>query len=133
MQMHTLPLEQVILVNLLIACSIRLQRERIQSRFTRSYQRNAARWKVCSIRSHFLTIRPDATCMQSLEVWTGTTYALAAAMLQQGIFSSHCKVNIQGLTEEAFDTAKGIIITTYYTLGYHFQTPEAWDSKGHFR
>jgi len=65
--------------------------------------------------------KPDTTCLQSSEVWTGTTYALAAAMLQQG------------LTEEAFDTAKGIIITTYYTLGYHFQTPEAWDSKGHFR
>eukprot|EP01118_Nematostelium_gracile_P005718 TRINITY_DN1816_c0_g1_i1.p1 TRINITY_DN1816_c0_g1~~TRINITY_DN1816_c0_g1_i1.p1 ORF type:complete len:922 (-),score=224.06 TRINITY_DN1816_c0_g1_i1:38-2803(-) len=63
----------------------------------------------------------DQTCMQSLEVWTGTTYALAAAMLQQG------------LKEEAFETAKGIIHSTYETLGYHFQTPEAWTIKGHYR
>jgi uncharacterized protein (DUF608 family) len=27
----------------------------------------------------------DYTCMQSIEVWTGTTYAVAAAMLQQGM------------------------------------------------
>ena len=27
----------------------------------------------------------DYTCMQSIEVWTGTTYAAAAAMLQQGM------------------------------------------------
>src|SRR5690348_11977320 len=27
----------------------------------------------------------DTTCMQSVEVWTGTTFAAAAAMLQQGM------------------------------------------------
>jgi non-lysosomal glucosylceramidase len=70
-------------------------------------------------------IRPDGqlddTCMQSLEVWTGTTFAAAAAMLQQG------------LVKEAFDTAKGIIVSTYDRFGYMFQTPEAWDVKGQYR
>eukprot|EP01119_Soliformovum_irregulare_P022256 TRINITY_DN757_c0_g1_i1.p1 TRINITY_DN757_c0_g1~~TRINITY_DN757_c0_g1_i1.p1 ORF type:complete len:910 (-),score=236.24 TRINITY_DN757_c0_g1_i1:44-2773(-) len=65
--------------------------------------------------------RPDFTCMQSCEVWTGTTYGLAAAMLHQG------------MPDEAFETAKGVIFSTYETLGYMFQTPEAWDLKGNFR
>jgi len=63
----------------------------------------------------------DDTCMQSLEVWTGTTFALAATMLQQG------------LVREAFETAKGIIMPTYHEFGYMFQTPEAWDVKGQYR
>jgi len=63
----------------------------------------------------------DDTCMQSVEVWTGTTYAVAAAMLQQG------------MVKEAFETIKGIIIPTYQDLGYMFQTPEAWDVKGQYR
>jgi len=65
--------------------------------------------------------RPDFTSMQSSEVWTGTTYGLAATMLHQG------------MPDEAFETAKGVIFSTYETLGYMFQTPEAWDMKGNFR
>jgi non-lysosomal glucosylceramidase len=63
----------------------------------------------------------DRTNMQSQEVWVGTTYALAAAMLQQG------------MTEQAFQTAKGAVETTYNTRGYWFQTPEAWDENGDYR
>jgi non-lysosomal glucosylceramidase len=70
-------------------------------------------------------MRPDGkidhTSIQSQEVWTGTTYALAAAMLQAG------------LREEAFKTAEGIVKTTYYRTGYWFQTPEAWNEKTDFR
>ncbi|HEY43459.1 MAG TPA: hypothetical protein G4O11_05690 [Anaerolineae bacterium] len=63
----------------------------------------------------------DRTSIQSREVWTGTTYSLAAAMLQQG------------LREEAFETAKGIFDVTYQERGYWFQTPEAWDEEGNYR
>eukprot|EP01116_Phalansterium_solitarium_P013610 TRINITY_DN31003_c0_g1_i1.p1 TRINITY_DN31003_c0_g1~~TRINITY_DN31003_c0_g1_i1.p1 ORF type:complete len:883 (-),score=23.37 TRINITY_DN31003_c0_g1_i1:80-2728(-) len=63
----------------------------------------------------------DSSCMQSIEVWTGTTYGVAAGMLQQG------------LVKQAFETAKGIIDSTYNVFGYHFQTPEAWDSMGRYR
>jgi non-lysosomal glucosylceramidase len=63
----------------------------------------------------------DQTSMQSREVWAGTTYALAAAMLQEG------------LHEEAFETAKGIYNVTYHDRGYWFQTPEAWDAEGNYR
>jgi non-lysosomal glucosylceramidase len=63
----------------------------------------------------------DRTSIQSQEVWTGTSYALAAAMLQAG------------LKDEAFKTAEGVCKTTYYRTGYWFQTPEAWDEKADFR
>jgi non-lysosomal glucosylceramidase len=63
----------------------------------------------------------DRTSIQSREVWTGTTYALAAAMFQEG------------MREEAFETAKGIYDMTYHEKGYWFQTPEAWDENGNYR
>ncbi len=65
--------------------------------------------------------RVDTTCLQSQEVWTGTTYAVAAAMIQEG------------LLDEAFATAKGIYEMTYRELGYWFQTPEAWNHRGEYR
>lgn len=58
---------------------------------------------------------------QVQEVWTGTTFGLAALMLQDG------------LTDEAFHTARGIYHTSYETKGYWFRTPEAWDITGNYR
>lgn len=63
----------------------------------------------------------DRTSLQSQEVWTGTTYAVAAAMLQEG------------LKDEAFATAWGVYKTTYEETGYWFQTPEAWYASGDYR
>jgi non-lysosomal glucosylceramidase len=62
----------------------------------------------------------DNSGLQSKEVWTGTTYGLAALMLHQD------------LKKMAFDTAYGIYDMTY-NKGYWFRTPEAWDKKGGFR
>ncbi len=58
---------------------------------------------------------------QVQEVWTGTTFGLAAFMLSDG------------LKEEGFKTAWGIYHTTYETKGYWFRTPEAWDITGNYR
>jgi non-lysosomal glucosylceramidase len=55
------------------------------------------------------------------EVWTGTTFAVAALMLSDG------------LKEEAFRTAWGLYHTSYETKGYWFRTPEAWDISGNYR
>lgn len=38
----------------------------------------------------------------------------------------------EGLEAEGLETALGIYNATY-NLGYWFQTPEAWDTKGDFR
>jgi len=70
-------------------------------------------------------IGPDGTIIttneQVQEVWTGTTFSLAALMLSEG------------LKDEGYHTAWGVYHTTYETQGYWFRTPEAWDESGHYR
>ncbi len=70
-------------------------------------------------------IAPDGTIVttneQVQEVWTGTTFGVAAAMLSDG------------LKEEGYRTAWGVYHTTYETQGYWFRTPEAWEQDGHYR
>jgi non-lysosomal glucosylceramidase len=58
---------------------------------------------------------------QVQEVWTGTTFSLAALMLDDG------------MKLEAFHTAWGIYHVSYETKGYWFRTPEAWDVTGNYR
>jgi len=62
-----------------------------------------------------------ATVGQAQEVWVGTTFALAAMMLQEG------------MTEEAYKTAWGVYDVSYNKKGYWFRTPEAWDIQGRHR
>jgi non-lysosomal glucosylceramidase len=70
-------------------------------------------------------IAPDGSLVktneQVEEVWTGTTFAVAALMLGDG------------LKDEAYRTAWGIYHTSYDTKGYWFRTPEAWDISGNYR
>jgi non-lysosomal glucosylceramidase len=70
-------------------------------------------------------IAPDGSLVktneQVQEVWTGTTFGLAALMLSEG------------MRDEAYKTAWGIYHTTYETKGYWFRTPEAWDITGNYR
>ena len=58
---------------------------------------------------------------QVQEVWGGTTFALAALMLGDG------------MKKEAFRTAWGIYNVTYEKKGFWFRTPEAWDITGNYR
>jgi non-lysosomal glucosylceramidase len=62
----------------------------------------------------------DESSEQSQEVWTGTTWALAAFMLGRG------------LTAEAWQTAEGVD-RVVERRGYRFRTPEAYDADGNFR
>jgi non-lysosomal glucosylceramidase len=70
-------------------------------------------------------IAPDGTLVttneQVQEVWTGTTFGLAALMLGDG------------MKDQAFKTAWGVYHTNYETKGYWFRTPEAWDITGNYR
>lgn len=70
-------------------------------------------------------IAPDGSLVktneQVEEVWAGTTFALAALMLGNG------------MKDEAFRTAWGLYHTSYETKGYWFRTPEAWDISGNYR
>lgn len=69
--------------------------------------------------------KEDGTSLQngqSDEIWTGSTYFLAASMHRAG------------LKEEALKTAYGVYYLTYIeeTSAYWFNTPEAWHDKGVF-
>lgn len=63
----------------------------------------------------------DETSLQSSEVWVGTVFILAAAMIQGN------------LIKEAFEITLRTLYNSYEVFGYQFQTPEAWDKNGHFR
>ncbi|KAI4375849.1 hypothetical protein MLD38_013669 [Melastoma candidum] len=65
----------------------------------------------------------DMTNMQSREIWSGVTYALAATMIQEG------------LSDTAFRTASGVYEAVWSDkgLGYAFQTPEAWNNNDEYR
>ncbi|XP_066273530.1 non-lysosomal glucosylceramidase-like isoform X1 [Branchiostoma lanceolatum] len=65
--------------------------------------------------------KKDVTSMQSEEVWTGITYALAASMIQEG------------MVDEGFQTAYGVYNMCYLQCGFAFQTPEAYLERDFFR
>jgi non-lysosomal glucosylceramidase len=65
--------------------------------------------------------RLDKSNLQSQEMWIGTTFSLAAEMLQEG------------LRQEAFSTAEGIYRAIYQDFGLFFQTPEAINADGVYR
>jgi non-lysosomal glucosylceramidase len=68
---------------------------------------------------------PDGTIIktneQVQEVWTGTTFSLAALMLGDG------------MKDEGYRTAWGVYHVVYETKGYWFRTPEAYEIDGNFR
>ncbi|KAK7582522.1 hypothetical protein V9T40_013967 [Parthenolecanium corni] len=55
----------------------------------------------------------DLSSVQSQEVWTGVTYAVASHLI------------LQGLREEGLQTAKGLYNTVYNVIGCGFDSPEA--------
>ncbi|XAR56279.1 Glucosylceramidase [Bertholletia excelsa] len=65
----------------------------------------------------------DMSSMQSREIWSGVTYALAASMIHED------------MVEMAFETASGVHEAAWSEngFGYAFQTPEAWDTNGRYR
>uniref|UniRef100_A0A2P2LND9 Non-lysosomal glucosylceramidase n=1 Tax=Rhizophora mucronata TaxID=61149 RepID=A0A2P2LND9_RHIMU len=65
----------------------------------------------------------DLSSMQSREIWSGVTYAVAATMIQEGF------------TDMAFHAASGVHEAAWSErgLGYSFQTPEAWNTDDQYR
>ncbi|KAK4884164.1 hypothetical protein RN001_000435 [Aquatica leii] len=74
-----------------------------------------------AINGYIFTKGDDISCIQSEEVWTGVTYALAACMLEEN------------LIDEAWVTAGGMFKTLAERIGMAFQTPEALGRHKHYR
>lgn len=116
-----------------LACGLEpvVPRDRARSVLRKVFELNVMSWTGPGIdvpageRGAVNGIRPDgrfdSTSMQAEEVWTGTTLSLAAAMLQEG------------MTDEAFATARGIYLSVYRDFPLWFQTPEAIDIRGVYR
>ncbi|PHU10248.1 hypothetical protein BC332_22108 [Capsicum chinense] len=66
---------------------------------------------------------PDSSSLQSREIWSGVTYAVAAAMIQED------------MADTGFKTAAGVYETVWSEngFGYAFQTPEGWNTEGRYR
>jgi non-lysosomal glucosylceramidase len=87
------------------------------------YSHNVAQFaegQMGAVNGMFPNGTVDRTSDQSQEVWTGTTYTLAALLLRRG------------LVEEAWATAWGVYNVTY-NRGLWFRTPEAWLENGEYR
>ncbi|CAG9765704.1 unnamed protein product [Ceutorhynchus assimilis] len=69
----------------------------------------------------FINGQVDTVTVQSQEVWTGVTYALAATMIQEGMI------------EEGFKTAGGMFQSMTERFGMIFDTPEALYCESHYR
>ncbi|OWM79312.1 hypothetical protein CDL15_Pgr003485 [Punica granatum] len=67
--------------------------------------------------------RVDMSSMQSREIWSGVTYAVAASMIQEN------------MVDTGFHTAKGVHEAAWSEggLGYSFQTPEGWNNDDEYR
>ncbi|CAN1355452.1 Non-lysosomal glucosylceramidase [Linum perenne] len=65
----------------------------------------------------------DMSTMQSREIWSGVTYAVAATMIQEG------------MVDLGFQTASGVYEASWSErgLGYGFQTPEGWNTDDQYR
>ncbi|XP_041011954.1 non-lysosomal glucosylceramidase isoform X1 [Juglans microcarpa x Juglans regia] len=65
----------------------------------------------------------DFSSMQSREIWSGVTYAVAATMIHEDMF------------DMAFQTAGGVYEAAWSEegLGYSFQTPEGWTTEEQYR
>ena len=101
----------------------KLEESHVKSSLRSIYENNVMRYgggNLGAVNGMFYDGPVDESNLQSREVWTGTTYTLAALMLDAG------------MAEEAFQTAYGVYDTTY-NHGYVFRTPEAWDKHRNYR
>ena len=59
-----------------------------------------------AVNGMHLNGKVDETCMQSREIWSGVTYAVAATMI------------LSGMEDKAFTTAEGIFTAGWSEEGY---------------
>ncbi|ONK57752.1 uncharacterized protein A4U43_C09F3730 [Asparagus officinalis] len=100
--------------------------EKAQSAFEKIYSFNVLKFKDGkggAVNGMKPDGNVDLSAMQSREIWPGVTYAVASAMIQEG------------MVDMGFKTAQGVYETAWSEqgAGYSFQTPEAWNAKGEYR
>ncbi|KAL1513864.1 hypothetical protein ABEB36_003207 [Hypothenemus hampei] len=100
-----------------------IPKSKIQSALKEIYNNNVLKFcqGTMGAVNGFINGQSNKICVQSQEVWTGVTYALAAMMIQEG------------LIEEGFKTAEGMFRSMTEKFGLIFDTPEALYDKSCYR
>ncbi|OAY39686.1 non-lysosomal glucosylceramidase isoform X1 [Manihot esculenta] len=103
-----------------------LDKEKARSALEKVYNYNVLKvkdGKLGAVNGMLPDGRVDLSSMQSREIWSGVTYAVAATMIQED------------LMDMAFHTASGIYEAAWSEkgFGYSFQTPEGWNTDGQYR
>jgi non-lysosomal glucosylceramidase len=130
---------------------------RALSCFTTIFENNVVHFGQGKLKGAVNGYRPnktiDSSCLQSREVWPGTTYGLAAAMILEGgrteefhkgagsprleskYFEGEELTSEEGreLFRMAMETAKGIFDAGWTEYGYWYTTPEGWEVDGSYR
>ena len=71
--------------------------------------------------------------MQSQEIWTGTTYAVAACMFHESLEGrDEGDETLDALRDMGFRTASGVHHAGWRKFDI-IETPEAWNAQGHYR
>ncbi|GMH77869.1 hypothetical protein TrST_g12461 [Triparma strigata] len=115
-----------------------------KSSLRKIHEYNVVRWKeLCGgvLNGAVNGMKPDGTvdssCLQSMEVWTGTTYGLASEFLCEASAikgdSEEEKKERAWLWNAGFETARGVKEAGWEQYGFGFATPEAWDRNGAYR
>lgn len=74
-----------------------------------------------AVNGYILNEGVDGISLQSIEVWTGVTYSLAALLIHEN------------LVQKAWKTAGGMHKTLTDQIGMAFETPEALNEKKAYR
>ena len=109
--------------------------EKVRTTLRTIYEHNVLKFSILSGKGNSGAVngmltngKIDTTCIQSQEVWTGTTYGLAALMVQ-----TSKRADDEDLFKKAMHTAEGILSAGWLKFGFSFATPEAWDKTGGVR
>ncbi|XP_008548504.2 non-lysosomal glucosylceramidase [Microplitis demolitor] len=98
--------------------------DRVKSSLKTIYENNVLKYRdgyQGAVNGFLPTGSIDTMTIQSEEMWTGVSYALAALMIHEDML------------EEGLRTAEGVYRTVWEQIGLGFQTPEALYEKGGYR
>lgn len=100
-----------------------IPKEKVQTTLKTIYDNNVLNFRNGTIGAvnGFINGDVDYVAVQSQEVWTGVTYALASLMI------------FEGMVNEGFKTAEGMFNTMAEKCGLLFDTPEALYATKYYR
>ncbi|CAI5453720.1 unnamed protein product [Caenorhabditis angaria] len=101
-----------------------MDREKILSAIRVVFENNVKKYgdgEFGAVNGFLTTGSVDSSSIQSMEVWSGITYALSSLMIELD------------MKNEAFETSEGLFKSIWHNYPLQFQTPEAFAEDGMYR